>query len=199
MQTEIEAKFLNLSHDEMRERLRALGAKLEQPNRKMRRVVLDYADRRLQQKNGWVRVRDEGNRITCTYKEANEHEFGGAKELEVTLNNYQTAVNIFLAIGMEIQSEQESFRETWDLNGTEIVLDEWPWLNPFIEIEGKTEEAVQSTAEKLGLKWDEAVFGTVITVYRSQYPRTPSDEAVSTIKSFSFEEPVPRILTDGSE
>ena len=61
------------------------------------------------------------------------------------------------------------------LDGCEVVLDEWPWLEPMIEIEGPSEESVKTAAALLGCEWDDAIFGTVVTAYRTQYPALKSD------------------------
>ncbi len=192
MQTEIEAKFINVDHDKIRFKLKELGANLEQPMRLMKRVIMDFPDRHLQtDKGGWVRIRDEGNKITVTYKEMKEEEFGGAKEIEITTSSFERTRDIFLAIGLTVHSYQESKRETWTFDNTEIVLDEWPWIDPFIEIEGKSKDAVESVAKNLGFNWDTAVFGSVTTVYRKTYSGIPRDKHISALESICFADPLP--------
>lgn len=187
MQTEIEAKFLNVDHDDIREKLKALGAKLEQPMRLMRRVVIDYPDRRMQRStDSWVRVRDEGDKVTLTFKQTTEKEFGGAKEIEVIVGDYDKTIAIFLAMGLEVHTDQETRRETWRHEDTEVVLDEWPWLNSFIEIEAGSEQDVMNTAKALRFDWNDAVFGSVTTAYRAQYPDIAKDEHISAIPEIKF-------------
>jgi len=192
MQQEIEVKFLNIDHGVIREKLKAAGAKLEQPMRLMRRVVMDYPDRRMQSKNeGWVRIRDEGDKITLTFKRSIEHEFGGASEIEVTVSDYQKTIDIFKATGLTVHSDQETKRETWTLDGAEIVLDEWPWLNPFIEIEAASEKLVRDVSQTLDFEWNDAVFGSVTTAYREQYPDIDKNEHISAIPVITFDTPRP--------
>lgn len=193
MQQEIEVKFLSVNHDDIRAKLKSQGAKLIHPMRLMRRVVMDYEDRHMQINNdGWVRIRDEGDKITLTFKRSTEHEFGGASEIEVVVSDYQKTIDIFKAVGLTVHSEQETKRETWALDGAEIVLDEWPWLDPFIEIEATSEDLVKSTAKKLGFDWENAVFGSVTTAYRSQYPSIEKDEHISAIPVIAFDTPTPK-------
>lgn len=191
MQQEIEAKFLYIDHDDMRARLRKAGGVLEQPMRLMRRVVIDYKDHRMQGGDSWIRVRDEGDKVTLTYKTSVEHSFGGATEIEVEVSDYQKTVDIFEASGLEVTTRQETNRETWKLGEAEVVLDEWPWLEPFIEIEAPSEEIVKQTAELLGQKWKDAVFGSVTTAYRIQYPAITSDRNISALPEIKFNLPVP--------
>jgi adenylate cyclase class 2 len=200
MQTEIEVKFLNVDHSGIRALLKEKGAVLVQPERLMKRVVIDYPDRRMQKAgNTWLRIRDEGNKITMTLKTSEENVFGGATEIETTVGDYQKTIDIFIGMGLEVCTDQETRRETWELNGAEVVLDEWPWLNTFIEIEAETEEIVKETAKLLGFDWDDAIFGSVTTAYRVQYPLITKDEHISTIPEIKFGHPRPEWFTKGKE
>lgn len=193
MQQEIEVKFLNVNHDDIRAKLRTLGAKLEEPMRLMRRAIIDYPDRRLQsQQNGWVRVRDEGDKITLTYKESKEQVAGGAHEIELTISSFEQAVKLFEAIGLKVESFQESKRETWQLDNCEIVLDEWPWIKPDLEIEGPSEEAIEDVAEKLGFAWRDAVFGSTTVAYAAEFPGIQLDknETIGMIPEIRFDAPL---------
>jgi len=187
MQQEIEAKFVNVDHDKVREALKAAGARLEHPMRLMRRVVIDYPDRKMQSEdNAWIRVRDEGDKVTLTYKTSEENKFGGATEIEVIVDDYNKTIELFKAMGLVVHTDQETKRETWVLDDAEVVLDEWPWLNPYIEIEATSEQIVQDVAQKLGFIWQNAVFGSVTTAYRLQYPSIKNDEHISTIPAIKF-------------
>jgi len=168
MNTEIEAKFININHNEIREKLKSLGAVLEQPERLMRRVVIHTPT--MTEKNAFVRVRDEGHRTTITYKQFDSDSVDGAKEHEVIVSNFDDAVSIFKEAGLEYDTYQESKRENWRLGQVELMLDEWPWINPYVEIEGESEEAVKKVAALLDLDWEKAIFGGVANVYLSEYP-----------------------------
>jgi adenylate cyclase class 2 len=72
MQTEIEAKFLNVDHSTIRKKLKKVGAVRIQSVRLMRRKNFDFKDLSLEkEKSGWVRVRDEGDKVTLSYKQLN--------------------------------------------------------------------------------------------------------------------------------
>lgn len=124
MNTEIEVKFVNTNHDEMRTKLRELGAVLEQPNRLMRRVIVHTPE--MSAKNAFLRVRDEGYRTTITYKQFDDDSVDGAKEHEVEVTSFDEAIDILSASGLVYDTYQESRRENWRINGVEIMLDEWP-------------------------------------------------------------------------
>ena len=168
MQSEIEAKFININHDDMRVKLKSIGAECEEPLRLMRRVVVHNPV--MNAKNAFMRVRDEGHRTTLTYKQFDADSIDGAKELEVVVSDFDTMVAALDESGLKHDTYQESKRENWRIGEVEIMLDEWPWLNTYMEIEGPNEAVVRKTAEQLGLSWDDAVFGGVANVYLSQYP-----------------------------
>lgn len=193
MQTEVEVKFLNVDFDPLRVKLREVGAVLEQPMRLMRRVIIEPPHLAVQ--DAFIRVRDEGDKVTLTYKHFHDHEaFSGAKELETTVENFETVVEILALGGLEPKSFQESRRETWKLGSVEVVLDEWPGLKSYIEIEGHSEDEVQKAAKLLGFDWREAVFGSATVAYQAQYPKGDASK-LATIPRVAFDEPLPSIIT----
>ncbi len=188
MKTEIEVKFLDVDFEAIRSKLTALGGVCEQPMRMMRRALIETPAMR--EREGFIRVRDEGDKTTLTYKQFHEQSLTGAREHEVVISDFDTALAIFAEASLEYHTFQESKRETWRLGDVEIVLDEWPWINPYIEVEGGTEQAVTETAEKLGFDWDDAVFGSVDVIYRKVYPQM-TNRGVIDIKEVRFGDPVP--------
>ena len=192
MNTEIEVKFVDINHDDIRAKLQKLGAILEQPMRLMRRVTIDSEN--MKSKNAFVRVRDEGYRTTLTYKEFTSLSVDGAKEIEITVGDFQSTIDLLAAAGLPHSSFQESKRETWTLGSAEVVLDVWPWLNPYIEIEAESEKLVREVAANLGLNWKNAVFGDVMAAYRMQYPHLQDHETVGTLDMVRFDDPIPEFL-----
>ncbi len=198
MNTEIEVKFLHINHEEIRVRLKDAGFVCVIPMRLMRRAIIDYADRRLQVSvpNSYIRVRDEGDKVTLTYKQFASLSIDGAQEIEVVTSSFEDTVKIFTAIGLEVVSLQESKRETWKNENCEVVLDEWPWLDPYIEIEAPTESEVREVSVQLGLDWSEAKFGDVMVAYRDQYPYLNETQTVGKVPEVLFDAPLPDLLKE---
>ena len=192
MKTEIEVKFCDIDIDATREILARAGAVCEQPLRLMRRVIIETEQ--LAERHAFVRVRDEGHRTTLTYKQFDEASLTGAKEIEVTVSDFDATVALLEQVDLVHKSFQESRRETWKLGDVEVVIDEWPHLNAYIEIEGESEASVKKAAETLGFVWSDAVFGSVTEVYQHQYPNGQSRELVN-MSRISFDEPLPAIIS----
>lgn len=195
MPTEIEAKFLKVSHEDVRAKLSAAGALLEHPMRLMRRQMFDYPDKRFRDARPGkkLRLRDEGDRVTFTYKEGRT-DSNYTHELETTAGSFEDMSALLQAMGMELYSYQESKRETWHLRDVEVVLDEWPWVDPYIEIEGPSEEAIRNVAAELGFDWSDAKFGSVDTAYRFQYPGMTQTETVNSFAEIKFSMPLPEFF-----
>lgn len=192
MNTEIEVKFLHVNHEEVRAKLREAGAVCEKPMRLMRRVTFDSAA--MKAKNGWIRVRDEGDKITIGYKQTDSLDIDGTKEIETVVGDFDAAVAIFKQLEIDGGSFQESKRESWRFGEVQIELDEWPWLDTFIEIEAPSEKQVGDVAAKLGFDMKNAVSGDVMVAYRDQYPHLREKETVGNLAEVKFGTPVPDML-----
>src|SRR3989344_5508206 len=140
METEFEATFPNIDKNVAREKLKSLGALLKRPEYTQKRVVFNLPTGH-EIKGGWLRVRDEGDKTTMSLKVIN---------------------------GSRIEY-QESKRELWILDNVEITIDEWPFLEPYMEVEGKSKESVKHVSEKLGFDFDKALFCSVAKLYNLKY------------------------------
>ncbi len=164
MNNEIEAQFLDVNKNEIREKLKSVGGKLVQEEVKMKRVIFDAGEHQ------FIRVRDEGNKIVMTYKNVNdEKSILGTKEVNIIVDDYDRAVEFMKGTHLKIKAHQETLREEWELNNCEICVDTWPWIPSFIEIEGPSEEKVWETAKMLGFDKEKAKFGSVDSTYKLYY------------------------------
>ena len=168
MYTEFEATFINIEKDDVRNRLKNAGAKLIREEYLQKRVVFNLPIGH-EIKGGWLRVRDEGNKITMSLKIVDGDKIENQKETQLKVDNFEQAVSFLESIGCSKKAFQESKRELWELNNTEITIDEWPFLEPFVEIEGKSENDVKNVSNKLGFDYSTALFCAVDTIYNKKY------------------------------
>jgi adenylate cyclase class 2 len=166
---EYEATFCDIDAEETREKIRKLNGFLVRPKFDQRRTVFNLPKGH-EIEGGWLRVRDEADKITLTLKimESNGS-IEGQKEIELVVDSYAEAVKLLKTIGAEEKSVQETKREIWELDGVKLMIDWWPFLNPVIEIEGANEEEVKAVAEKLGFDWKDAIFNSIDYVYSKKY------------------------------
>lgn len=103
----------------------------------------------LKKDNTYIRVRDEGHRITMTYKYTGKSEF--QEEEEIKIDNFNNAVNILFSLGCKKKYYYEKIREIYYLKNTEIDFNMDPGRPETLEIESKTKKELDSITEKLGL------------------------------------------------
>lgn len=195
MKTEIEVKFADIDTDAIRSSLEAAGAECEQPMRLMKRALVEEPHHEAQ--HAFIRIRDEGDKITLTFKRRTDKaasSIDSVKELEVEVSDFDKTVELFSEAGWQYKTFQESRRETWKLDDVEVVIDEWPWLKPYIEIEGESEEAIKEVAAKLGLDWSTAIFGHIDALYAHQYEFLNGVRGVIDIAEVRFADPLPKVF-----
>lgn len=168
MNIEYEATFINIDKDEMRGRLKAAGAELIKPEFLMKRVVFELPVGH-EIPGAWLRVRDEGDKITMSLKVVDGDKIENQKEIQLKIDNFEEGIALLEATGARQKAFQESRRELWTLDGAEITIDEWPFLEPYVEVEGQSEEIVKAVSAKLGLDYSEALFCAADTLYNKKY------------------------------
>jgi adenylate cyclase class 2 len=188
MNTEIEIKFLDIDRNVIQKKLTSIGAVRIHPEQQMRRKVYDYPDERLRKIGGWIRVRDEGDKITLSYKQLNDRSLHGTKEITVSVNDFADTCKLLETIGLTPKSYQETKREKWLHGKSEITIDTWPWIPPFIEIESSSEDELRTLVTKLGFNWTKGLHGSVETAYQKYFDVT--EEEIDDWESIVFV-PVP--------
>jgi len=168
MDVEYEATFQNINKDEIKNKLKTMGAKLIRPEFLQKRVVFHMPEGH-EIKGGWVRVRDEGDKTTLSLKVVDGDKIENQKEIFIKVNDFVEAKKLLKTLGCKEKAFQESKRELWTLDGVEITIDEWPFLEPFVEVEGTTEDDVENVSKKLGFNYKEALFCSIDTLYSKKY------------------------------
>jgi len=186
MATEYEATFLNINKEEIRKKLENAGAKLIKPEFLQKRIVFDlptgYGDG-----NEWVRVRDEQDKITMSYKRViNDGKIEDQKEICLVINDFASGKEFLELIGCKAKAYQETKREIWNLDDVEICIDEWPFLEPYVEVEGESEAEVKSVSEKIGFDYSTACFCAAGLIYSKKY-NIPVDEIDNHISKIVFD------------
>jgi adenylate cyclase class 2 len=171
MDIEYEATFLNINKDEIREKLKNVRAKLIKPEFLQKRF--NFIPPKILIKYSWIRVRDEGDKITMSYKAIKGDKIKDQKEINLVIDDFKKGIEFLEVIGCQRKAYQETKREMWNLDGVEICIDEWPFLEPFVEIEGKSEKEVKSVSEKLGFDYSKALFCAVGLIYSKKYDIPP--------------------------
>lgn len=167
MKKEIEATYLSVDKEGIRNKLKTAGFELLTPEYMMRRKTFDFSHI-APDRNKWGRVRQESNKVTMTVKEIRSSGINDTYEVELVVNDFDTASAFFEACDIPAKAFQENMREVWERDGIEVTIDTWPGLNPFVEVEAETEELVRKVSEELGFDFEKAVFGSIDLVYEKE-------------------------------
>lgn len=168
MKIEYEATFININKEEVRKKLRKSGGQLVKREFLQKRVVFNLPKGN-EIKGGWLRVRDESDKITMSLKVINGDKIQNQKEICLMVNSFKDAESFLVSIGCKKKSYQESKRELWKLGNAEITIDEWPFIEPFIEIESTSEIMVKKVSKKLGFDYSKAIFSAVDFLIHKKY------------------------------
>lgn len=126
----------------------------------------------------WVRLRKTIERkeneeiadiTTLTIKHIlkdNKSNIQQMQETEIEVSSFEETNELLEKLGFSYRSYQEKRREKYVLNEHEIDIDTWPELLPYIEIEGKDKNDIESILNVLGYTFEDTVSCTVDEIYK---------------------------------
>jgi adenylate cyclase class 2 len=164
---EIEVKFLNIDSALMENKLKAIGAK-KMFEKLYKRRTFDYPDLRLHKKGAWIRLRDEGEKVTLTYKERiGMKTFDGKtnddsmEEVEIIVSDFVKTAELLNRMRFIEKFYEENKRIRYLLEDIEFDIDFWPQLDPYLEIEAPSWEKIDEGIKLLELNpEDKKIFST---------------------------------------
>lgn len=165
---EIEADFLEIDVAQIKKTLQKLGARKVFEKLYKRKVLAINGD---YHQTYWVRVRDEGDKVTLTYKKpigAGQGKGGmdlGMEEIEVTVSDFDKTVLLLEKLGLQVCIYEENKRIRYELEGVEIDIDTWPLIPSFLEIEANSWEKIDLLAQKLGLDPEKKLICPIGKIY----------------------------------
>jgi adenylate cyclase class 2 len=166
MNSEHELRVLEVSPSDIEEKIINAGGKKLQGRTLQRRYTYDVIPT---ERNKWVRLRTNGKKSTLAIKHVTGHGVSDTKEVEVEVSDFETSAALMEEMGIKAKSYQENYRTLYELNGAEIMLDEWPLIPPYVEIEANSAEIVENTINMLGFETESATGLDVSSVYEQIY------------------------------
>jgi adenylate cyclase class 2 len=168
---EYEIKFLDIDALAIERKLLVIGAQ-KIADYHYRRVIFDYPDFRLDHEAAWIRLRDEGDKVTLAFKQRlgakrNSTEGDeGMYERETIVADFDAMRDILLKAGLIEKMYQENKRTRYVLENVEFDIDTWPLIPPYLEVEGRSWDEVYAAAAKLGLKREDAKIFSANQIYK---------------------------------
>jgi adenylate cyclase class 2 len=149
---EYEARFLDIEPDQLITKIKEVGGSLKKPLTLFKRSVFSLCDI----SKGYVRVRDEGNKVTMTSKIYKDPKFPQESELEIN-NTFEEGQTFLRSLNLHEKAYHETMRETWSIIRNkkelcEIAIDRIPGLPTYAEVECKSERDLKQCIKLLHLE-----------------------------------------------
>jgi adenylate cyclase class IV len=144
MPKEYEYRFNTYNKKDIISKLKELGAKYFGT---FKFKVMVFVDHNNSEK--YIRVRDEGHRVTMTVKNNLTDKF--PIENEVIISDFDEGINILLAVGCKKKYYYEKYREIWNLKNSEIIFDMGPGIPELMEVESIKKKELDDICKKLDL------------------------------------------------
>ena len=124
--------------------------------------IIEEANNRLFK---WIRLRESNDKVELTikyiYNTNREYNIDDVKEIEIKCDNFEMANLLIEEMGYYKKKLVEKYRRSYEIEGLEIVIDSWPMLEPYMEIEGKSVDLIYDMVNKLGyVKEDAKIMNT---------------------------------------
>ena len=100
MEIEYEATFININKQDIKEKLRKIGAELIRPEFLQKRIIFNLPKER-KIKGGWARVRDEGDKITMSLKIVDGTGIESQKEICLKVDSLEKAEEFLTLLGCQ--------------------------------------------------------------------------------------------------
>ncbi len=98
MNIEFEATFPNINKDDARKMLKSAGAKLIKPEHLQKRINFHVPGSVI--KNSWLRVRDEGDKITMSLKKFDGPSIEKQQEICLEIDNFNNGIEFLASLGI---------------------------------------------------------------------------------------------------
>ncbi len=139
MKEELELRILNVDTNKIINKLEELNA-IKKGDWFYKRIIYDTKP---VDENKWIRLRSNGEEVTLTYKNYSNSSVDGVQELEIIVSDLDKTKEMLKILGYEPRSYQENKRTRYMVDDIEIDIDQWPGLNPYVEVEAPTKEKVE--------------------------------------------------------
>lgn len=168
---EIETKVLEVNTEEIKKKLKSLGANETQNIR----LFVDWycVKEALKGKHPWyLRVRKtSGGQSEISWKSLEK--FVGntrqSEEINIDVSDFEKAKSLLEAIGLVHYAHQEKDRISFAYKNWNFDLDQYPRMPAYLEIEGESEEHVGEAIKLLSLESHEALSQGETKLIREKY------------------------------
>ena len=110
--------------------------------------------------NKWIRLRSSNDKVELTIKHIlnkSNLKYQKVLEYEIETSSFEETNTLLNALGIYKRNYQEKKRHSFVYKNAEIEIDNWPMLEPYLEIECESDEVIEELIDLLDLKQYEMV------------------------------------------
>ena len=132
-------------------------------------VLIDVMRKTNENFSKWIRLRQTGDETTITIKKIvdskGEYKLDAVDELELNVPDIEFGKQFLEDLGYFFARHQIKMRIAYDFKNTEIVIDKWPKLAPYLEVEGPSKEEIDEAVKMLGYSVNDEIIINTDDVY----------------------------------
>ena len=184
---EIEAKFYLPELLSIRDHLTSSSATLSSERVFERNWRFDTHDERFGDTGEVLRVRKDIQSY-LTYKRPTTTPESRI-EIEIEISDAESATELLLALGFEVVTIYEKYRETFLYEESYVFLDELPFGH-FVEVEGANVDTIREDSISLGLNWENRIPKNYLQIFDALRKRLSLNFSDATFENFSKIDPI---------
>lgn len=180
--SEIEVRFLEISKDELIQRLKDLNAVDLGEKLLDERIIYDNELTWRDGAGKILRLRSVNGVTELAYKERKQTTVDGVEEIEFTVSNADAAEALLSRLGHSTYRYQQKKRHSFKLGEVTVDIDTWPNVPTYVELEGESEDDLRKVAQQLALDWDDVELRSPREILEETY-----NIPVGNMKWFTFD------------
>lgn len=135
---EAEVKILDINPEEIKKKLKALGAETVFENRKLKANYYDFSDNRIKKAKNFLRLRNIGNETELTFKHfVTDNKFKINEETDIKVDDFNAMHNLLIMLGLKKYGDYSKKRSRYKLGEFQYEIDKYQGIPAFLEVEAK--------------------------------------------------------------
>lgn len=119
--------------------------------------------------NKWIRLRKDNDKTELTVKhiyEKSDENIQKVMEYEINVSDFDETNKLLNSIGIVRRNYQEKIRHSFVYKSASIEIDEWPLINPYLEIECDDQDVIKELISLLEFEEKDVVSMNTTQVYK---------------------------------
>jgi adenylate cyclase, class 2 len=167
---EIELKFLNIDVENIKKKIKELGAKIKYDSQIESYPFLAEGFHGSDSSKKFLRIRKSNDEVWITYKgPAKKSSMTTREEIEVKADDYDKAIKLIEKLGFKKGKVFKKHRLHYELGDTHFELDTVKNIPTYLEIETNNEKDMKNICAKIGLDITKGRKGTIVEILPEKF------------------------------